>query len=124
MPEPTRNRLDVLAPVPVSRSRMRTRGYNQSELLARKIAELTGVTLSANILVRTGQSSPQARANSIAERAENVIGAFSVTGETAGMRILLIDDVMTTGATLNSCARALKDTGASWVGALVLAREL
>lgn len=124
MPDPARNRLELLVPVPVSRSRMRSRGYNQAELLARQIAKLTGIELDTEILARKADSAPQARATSIKERAENVKGAFSVNGEVRELRIMLIDDVMTTGATLNACANALKDAGASWVGSLVLAREL
>lgn len=124
VPDQARNRIDALVPVPISRSRMRSRGYNQSELLARKIAEVTGIEMDSNLLARNAESAPQAKAASIKERAANVKDAFSVVGKADGLRILLIDDVMTTGATLNACAKSLKEAGASWVGSLVLAREL
>lgn len=124
LPDPSRTQIDALLPVPVSRSRMRSRGYNQSELLARGIAAIKNIEIRSDLLVRNVDRGPQARAGSIEERAENVTDAFSVNGNVDGLRIMLIDDVMTTGATLNSCAKALKYSGASWVGSLVLAREL
>ena len=67
---------------------------------------------------------PQARSSSIGERSENVRNVFEATEDVTGNRILLIDDVMTTGSTLNACASALHEAGTDWVGALVLAREL
>lgn len=124
MPDPSRNQVDALVPVPVSRPRMRSRGYNQSELLTRRIAAINDIEIRSGLLIRSIDHGPQARAGSLEERAENVTGAFSVNGNVDGLRIMLIDDVMTTGATLNSCAKALNNSGASWVGSLVLAREI
>ena len=80
--------------------------------------------MSNDLLQRTRDASPQARSGSIEQRARNVENTFAVTGNVQDRAVLLVDDVMTTGATLNSCAKALKEAGASWVGALVLAREL
>jgi ComF family protein len=115
---------DALVPVPVSGKRLRSRGYNQSALLARHISRETGTLVMEALLRRVKDTPPQARAESEAERRQNVIGAFEASGQAAGMRVLLIDDVMTTGSTLNACAATLKNAGAKWVGALVLAREL
>lgn len=127
LPESTRLSLDVIVPVPMSRSRLRQRGYNQSELLARQVSHIPGsvpVPLETGLLIRHRDSTPQVSTQSLAERAANMIGAFEVAGLVSDMRILLVDDVMTTGSTLNACAHALKEAGADWVGALVLAREL
>jgi ComF family protein len=115
---------DAIVPVPVSGKRLRSRGYNQSALLARHIARETGIPVMETLLRRVKETPPQARAESEAERRQNVIGAFAASGQAAGMRVLLVDDVMTTGSTLNACAATLKNAGAKWAGALVLAREL
>lgn len=124
LPEVTRSNVDLLIPVPVSSEKMRSRGYNQSELLAKHISNQLNLPLDTTTLHRTHEALPQAKTASIEERAENVKHAFAVTGEFSGKRVLLIDDVMTTGSTLNACSEALKSAGAAWVGALVLAREL
>lgn len=124
LPEPVRSSVDAVVPVPISRSRLRSRGYNQSELLARQVAGLTGLAMDTGLLARSNDGPPQAKAASIEERIANVRGAFDVAGDVTGKRVLLVDDVMTTGSTLNACARALKQAGAEWAGALPLAREL
>lgn len=124
LPESMRRDTDVIVPVPISGRRMRARGFNQSELLAKKIAELTGIEVRTDLLARSSDGEPQARAESIEERAANVRDAFEVPGAVHDLNMLLIDDVMTTGATLNSCAATLKAGGANRVSALVLAREL
>lgn len=119
-----RDSVDALVPVPLSRSRTRSRGYNQAELLAKTIGRSCEIEVRADLLTRTEDGPPQARASSIEERASNVRDAFEARDEAANLRLLLIDDVMTTGSTLNACARSLKKAGATWVGGLVLAREL
>jgi len=116
---------EVLVPVPLHSRRLRERGYNQSALLARELAKLSGVPLSDGSLVRQRHTTPQARTSSLSERRENVSGAFSCRdGRLRGKRVLLIDDVSTSGATLDACARALKQVGAASVWGLALAREL
>ena len=124
LPASVSESVDVLVPVPVSRARLRSRGYNQSALLAKHVAQAKSLTVEEKILVRKTDTRPQAGAHSQEERAANVAEAFHATGDLTDLRILLIDDVMTTGSTLNACAKALKEAGADWVGALVLAREL
>ena len=114
---------DVLVPVPLHHRRERDRGYNQSELLAREVAKLSGLPDDRGLLRRTQNSRPQVSTATISERRGNVEGVFECVAEVGGGRVLLIDDVATTGATVSACAGALKDAGASYVAALVLARQ-
>jgi ComF family protein len=116
---------EVLVPVPLHQKRLRERGYNQSSLLAQELAKLTNLPLIGDCLVRERHSSPQARTATVEERRSNVAGAFSCRdGRLKGRQVLLIDDVSTSGATLDACARALKEAGAASVWGLVLAREI
>jgi ComF family protein len=112
---------DVLIPVPLHVERERERGYNQSTLLARELAARRGLALWYNGIRRIRSTRPQIDLDTSA-RFENVRQAFAVTTEVAGARILLIDDVCTTGATLDACAVALKERGAKSVWGLTLAR--
>ena len=116
-------RPDVVVPVPLHPRRLRWRGFNQSELLARPLAELWDVPLLKGLL-RTRDTIPQVRLPDEARR-ENLRDAFAV-GDTAsaieGKRVLLVDDVTTTGATLIEGARALLAAGASETAAYVVAR--
>ena len=114
----------ALAPVPLHPKRERERGYNQAALLARGLSALTGLPAVTDCLRRLRDSPPQARASSAAERHLRVSGAFACTNDhLQGTKVLLIDDVSTTGATLDACARALKAAGAASVWGLTLARE-
>ena len=124
LPERVKRDVDVLVPVPMAAARLRSRGYNQAELLARRLCDATHLDMATGLLTRANSTGPQARSNSLEERAENVKNAFTASSDAEDLRILLIDDVMTTGSTLNACALTLKTAGAAWVGALVLAREL
>lgn len=114
----------ALVPVPLAGRRRRSRGYNQSELLAREISRLSGLPVNGGLLVKRKAAPPQARAADEAARRANVEGAFAVRpkAETAGA-LLLVDDVMTSGATLDACARALVAGGHGPVCALTFARE-
>lgn len=116
--------VDLVAPVPLSASRLRERGYNQSELLARPLAALRDWPLAPQLIVRTRETDPQT-ALPARERVKNVRGAFAVTQPdlVAGRRVLLVDDVCTTGATLEACAAPLLDAGAAGVWAVVVARD-
>jgi ComF family protein len=116
---------DVIVPVPLSGRRKRERGYNQSELLARETARRLGLPLRV-ALRRKRHSEAQARSPSAEQRHQNVAGAFEVArsaDRVRGQRVLLIDDVATTGATLNACAAVLLSAGAASVFGLTLARE-
>jgi competence protein ComFC len=116
---------EVLVPVPLHRKRWRERGYNQSSLLARELGKLTDLPVVADCLVRQQHTPPQARAASVGERQRNVAGAFTCRdGRLRGKQVLLIDDVTTSGATLNTCAGALKSSGAASVWGLVMAAEI
>jgi predicted amidophosphoribosyltransferase len=113
----------ILAPVPLHPSRARSRGYNQSEVLANQIALAHGHRADAALL-RTIATRPQVGLPA-EERAANVRGAFSAKPGTIpiGSAYVLVDDVLTTGATLGECAKSLLAAGAMWVGALTVARS-
>jgi len=113
--------VDLLAPVPLHAARQAERGYNQSALLARALGPVVGIPVAETLLTRQKATVPQVTLDAQARQA-NVSGAFICRGDVAGQRILLIDDVCTTGATLEACAAALKECGAANVWALTLAR--
>ena len=115
----------VLVPVPLHRKRLRERGYNQSSLLARELSKLTDLAVVDDCLVRQRYASPQARASNVDERQRNVADAFvCCDSRLKGKQVLLIDDVSTSGVTLDACAAALKAAGTASVWGLVLAREI
>lgn len=116
---------EVIVPVPLHHRRLRERGYNQSKLLAKELSKITGLPLLKDSLIRQQHSQSQARAASAVERRKNVAGAFICRGDNLKDRsIMLIDDVATSGATLDACAAALKSAGAGRVWGLTLAREV
>lgn len=116
---------DVLVPVPLHYARLVSRGFNQSGWLAQTIGAAAGRPVLVDALVRTRRTPSQAGLAGRARR-RNVLGAFKVRkgrlARIADQRVLLIDDVLTTGATLSACTRALKQAGARHVDVLVLAR--
>jgi ComF family protein len=113
---------DLVVPVPLGRARLRERGFNQAALLARPIAGRAGVALDERSLRRARPTPPQA--GSPAARAANVRDAFALArrARVAGRRVLLVDDVFTTGATARECARTLLAGGAASVAVYTLAR--
>lgn len=116
-------RADVVVPVPLHPDRLRERGYNQAELIARPLAGLLRIRLGPYLLVRK-QPRPAKLVLSRTERWSSVRGAYATREgvEVDNLRVLLVDDVMTTGATLDACSRALKRAGASEVVALTVGR--
>jgi ComF family protein len=116
---------DALVPVPLHWRRHWARRFNQSALLAAAVAKASGVPIAANALKRV-KSTPQQVGLSRAQRAANIQGAFRVPAagkaEVAGRRLILVDDVVTSGATAEGCAKALLRAGAHNVDVLVFAR--
>ncbi len=116
---------DLIAPVPLHRWRLLGRRYNQAALLAHALGRATDLPVVSDLLLRRRFTRSQGRLSPVA-RKRNVAGAFAVkTARAAGLagrRVLLIDDVLTTGATVSACARALRRGGAAAVEVLVLAR--
>jgi len=121
--DPEISRVDLVVPVPLHPDRLRERGYNQAEMIARPLAKKIGVKFGSYLLVRT-RPRPAQLVLSRTERWTSVRGAYA-TREGArvdNLRVLLVDDVLTTGATLDSCSRALKKAGAAAVLGLTVAR--
>lgn len=114
---------DRMTSVPLHPARERERGYNQSSLLAKSLAERVGIPFRDRLLWRKRHTPSQTHLTA-AQRANNVKGVFTVPwpGRVRGARIVLVDDVMTTGATVHECARALKAAGAETVMVLTVAR--
>lgn len=114
-------RFDAIVPVPMTEKAKRRRGYNQCALMAQQLARETRLPLPEAVLEKTRQTKRQ-MALDRKERLTNVVGAFNANPQlAAGKRILLIDDVITTGSTLNECAIALLNVGAQSCSALCLA---
>jgi ComF family protein len=117
---PLDERIDAVIPVPLHWRRRWTRGFNQSEALARSIARRCGAPIRG-VMRRVRSTRPQAGLSNTSRR-ENVAAAFRVRGRLDGQRVLLVDDVMTTGSTATACARVLKRAGAARVVLLTVAR--
>ena len=113
--------VELLVPVPLGPRRLRDRGYNQAAVLAAALSARTGIPVREGLLGRTRDTRTQTVLGP-AERWANVAGAFGVRGRVPGTRVALVDDVLTTGATLASCAAALSAAGAGTVGAVTFAR--
>jgi ComF family protein len=115
---------EVLVSVPLHAKRLRQRGYNQSSLIAIELSKLSAIPVIEGCLIRLRNSPPQTRTATVEERRQNVVNAFGYQDKRLiGKRVLLIDDVCTSGATLEACATALKTGGAISVWGLTLARE-
>jgi ComF family protein len=118
-----REKWDWIAPIPLHWLKLRERSFNQSQRLAKRLSAATGIPLNARLLRRTARTSTQTRL-SRAQRAENVKRAFAYRGKTPldGARIVLVDDVLTTGATASACAKVLMRNGAELVDVWTVAR--
>ncbi len=118
------NSADLIIPVPLHPNRERERGFNQAALLARELARLSKLPLDEHSVVRRVQTGRHRAGMDSRARRESVAAAFAVRhpDAIAAKRVLLIDDVFTTGATVSACAAALKDAGAEKVFVLTMAR--
>jgi len=116
-------RIDLVIPTPLSQPHLAERGYNQAHELARGIAQRRRLPLDAQALIRHQQGPAQAQLP-WKERAKNIRGAFSTARRFDSLHVAVVDDVMTTGATLNEMAKTLKKAGAAQVSNWVLARTL
>jgi len=114
---------DLIVPIPLSEKRMAERGFNQAYEIACPAAKITGIPIAENCLIRTRDTGRQSEINDISKRAGNVRGAFEVNGswDVTGLRIIVADDVATTGATLHEAASALYKAGAAKVLCVALA---
>lgn len=113
----------VIMPVPLHKRREIKRGFNQAGLIAKEIAEFFKTPYCEDVLKRTKNTEPQTETSNHEQRLENIKNAFTCRKPelVAEKRIIIVDDVMTTGATLNECARALKSAGARSVTAFAVA---
>ena len=123
-------RFDYIVPIPLEKTRQKKRGYNQAELLARILGEAINKPILTNLVRRRKKTKPQFGLNK-EERFENLSGAFEISESVkedvttiAEKTVLLLDDLATTGATLDECAKVLKRAGVSEVYALVLAHGI
>lgn len=117
--------IDLMVPVPLHRRRLRQRGFNQAALLAGRLGSSLGVPVHYDILRRSRWTEPQIGL-SRSQRAANVRGAFQLAGpeKVRGKNVLVLDDVLTTGETVNQCARVLRDGGAREVVLVTVARTV
>lgn len=115
---------DIITWVPLSRKRLRQRGYDQAQLLARGIAAASG-RRPEKLLNKIKNTAPQSGSGAREARKANIAGAYSMvpSADAAGKRIVIIDDIVTTGSTLSECARVLKAAGAKSVTAVTVARR-
>jgi ComF family protein len=112
---------NLILPVPLHTRRQDERGYNQSSLLARVLGRGVGVPVDEHTLIRPRATLPQVGLG-LSERQQNVEGAFACRGDVKGQTVVVVDDVCTTGATLEACAAILRAGGATSVWAFTLAR--
>lgn len=111
-------KMDYIIPVPIHKIRRRARGFNQAEILAREISKKLNLPVRNNILKRVKNTKPQWHLNSH-ERENNLLGAF-ISKDVSGKNIILIDDIFTTGSTINKCAEVLMNAGAKCIVSLTL----
>jgi ComF family protein len=116
-------RPDIIIPMPLHPSRLKERGFNQASEIARIVAKQLAIPLATHICSRTRPTPPQAGL-AVKERRRNMKGVFACSQSLAGKHIALLDDVMTTGASLDALARTVKDAGAARVDCWVIARTL
>lgn len=112
----------VFIPVPLHRKRYLERGFNQAELIARVWSRILSVPVETDVLIRRRFTTPQVKLKA-AERRQNLCGAFVIKKKSATEKVILVDDVFTTGSTLQECARVLEESGIKEVWGMTVARE-
>ncbi len=117
------SRPDLIIAMPLHPSRLRERGFNQSHLLAQRLAKSLDISLLTDACARTRNTSPQSLLP-WQERGKNMRGAFTCSSDLSGEHIAIVDDVMTTGTSIEELARTLRQAGATRISAWVLARTL
>ncbi|MEE4253871.1 MAG: ComF family protein [Desulfuromusa sp.] len=113
--------VDLIVPIPLSRQRLQQRSYNQALLLAREFAKIRQLSLASNLLVKVRDTESQQGLSAV-QRGRNLQGAFKLRGEVPGRTVLLVDDVMTTGTTVEACSQILLAGGAKAVYVAVIGR--
>ena len=118
------NDYDVIIPVPVSSRRLKERGYNQAELIAKEIAKALGKKLITNCLYKTKNIVPQSTLNK-EEREKNIKGVYALKNKAALLKkkVLLIDDIYTTGSTANECCNILEEAGTAKIAVMTIAKD-
>lgn len=106
--------VDLIVPIPLHRKRKRRRGYNQAQILAKELSVHTGIPMDESVLKRVRETKPQKELDDKGRRI-NIRGAFAVTHPVTGRRIVLVDDIYTTGSTLDEAAKVLRRAGAEKV---------
>ena len=115
-------KFDVILPAPLHTKRLLSRGFNQTVILSRRLSKITGIPLDRTSIVKVRNTEPQARL-SRSKRLSNLSNAFEIkhVKQIIGKRVLIVDDVSTTGATITEAAKVVKKAGAGYIGILVLA---
>jgi ComF family protein len=114
----------ILIPIPLDKKKLKSRGYNQAEELAKELSKILKVPVISNNLIKTRVTLPQVEL-SAEKRGQNLKNAFLVKSpeQIKGKKIFLVDDVYTTGSTMEECSRVLRDAAAKQVWGIVIARE-
>ncbi len=116
-------RYDIISWVPLSKRRLRTRGYDQAKLLAEEVCNRIGIASPIRTLIKCRDAAPQSRQTDASRRKANVLGAYELCSvDVSGKNVILIDDVLTTGSTVSECARVLKTAGADKVYVVTVAK--
>ena len=115
---------DTIIPVPISKERQKERGYNQSYLLAKEIAKKTGINIEINCLFKSKNIIEQSKLNK-EDRIQNIQGVYELKNykKISNKKIILVDDIYTTGSTVNECCKVLKVASQNKIGVLTIAKD-
>ena len=115
---------DIIIPVPISKKRLNIRGYNQSDLVAKNLAKIVNIDYSQKVLIKTKDNKPQSEMKQDS-RKSNVSGVYKVINKEKinNKKVLIVDDIFTTGSTVDECAKVLKENNAESIGVFTLAKD-